>query len=111
MAVAVDQAFFAGLPELPQVEPEAADVAWLVYDLVANAQTSRYHLTHVQTVYTQFTPALLRITNPEPGPEEPFRQLLQRKLKEKQRTGSLSPTATALTDLFTDDQDLAVDEE
>lgn len=111
MAVAVDRAFFAELPELPQVEPEAADVAWLVYDLQENAQTNRYHLTHTQSVYTQFTPALLRITNPEPGPEEPFRKLLQRKLKEKQRTASLSPNAMALTELFAEDQDLEVDED
>jgi hypothetical protein len=111
MAVAVDSAFFAELPELPQVEPDAADVAWLVYDLLENVQTRRYHLTRTQTVYTQFTPALLRITNPEPGPEEPFRKLLQRKLKEKQRTASLSPNTTALTELFTEGQGLEVDEE
>jgi hypothetical protein len=74
MAVAVDGAFFAELPDLPQVEPDAADVAWLVYDLQENAQAGRYHLTRTQTVYTQFTPALLRITNPDPGPEEPFRK-------------------------------------
>jgi hypothetical protein len=111
MAVAVDRAFFRQLPDLPQVEPQEADVAWLIYDLQENAQTSRYYLTRIQTIYTQFTPVLLRITNPEPGPEEPFRKLLQRKLKEKQRTASLAPNATALTDLFTDDQDLEVDED
>ena len=111
MAVAVDQTFFATLPELPQVAADQADVAWLVYDLLENAQTSRYQLTRTQTVYTQFTPALLRLTNPEPGAEEPFRQLLQRKLKEKQRTENLSPDAPTIPELFTDDQNLELGEE
>lgn len=55
MAVAVDRAFFAELPSLPQVDPQDADVAWLVYDLVEDPQSGRYSLTRVQTVYTQFT--------------------------------------------------------
>lgn len=111
MAVAVDKAFFETLPDLPQVEANQADVAWLVYDLQENTQTRRYQLTRTQTVYTQFTPALLRLTNPEPGPEEPFRQLLQRKLREKQRTENLSPDAPTIPELFTDDQSLEVDED
>lgn len=111
MAVAVDRAFFETLPELPQVEAAQADVAWFVYDLLENALTGRYQLTRTQTVYTQFTPALLRLTNPEPGPEEPFRQLLQRKLKEKQRAGNLSLDGPSLPELFTDDQSLEVDED
>lgn len=111
MAVAVDDTFFATLPELPQVEPEQADVAWLVYDLQESLITGRYHLTHTQTVYTQFTPALLRITSPEPGPEAPFRALLQRKLKEKQQRPGLSVDAPSLDDLFIDDQDGEADEE
>jgi hypothetical protein len=76
-----------------------------------NAQTGRYHLARTQTVYTQFTPALLRITNPEPRPEEPFRKLLERKLKEKQRRKSLSPDSTLLTEIFSNDQGLEVDED
>lgn len=85
MAVAVDLAFFAQLPALPEVEPQEADVAWLVYDLIENAQSGRYELTRVRTVYTQFTAALLRITNPEPGQEVTFLQMLQRKLAERRR--------------------------
>jgi hypothetical protein len=111
MAVAVDKVFFENLPELPQVEAAQADVAWLVYDLQESRQTRRYQLTRMQTVYTQFTPALLRLTNPEPGPEEPFRRLLQRKLKEKQRMASLSPDLLTLPELFTDDQSLEIDED
>jgi len=110
MAVAVDQSFFAQLPNLPEVEPAIADVAWFVYDLVDDPQTGRYTLTRVRTVYTQFTPALLRITNPEPGPEEPFRKLLQRKLKERQLVPGRTTSAREMTELFTGD-DLVVDED
>lgn len=111
IAVAVDSAFFAEIPELPRVEPAVADVAWLVYDLKENSQTGRYHLSRAQTVYTQFTPALLRITNPEPGSEEPFRKLLERKLREKQRGAGLSQATQTLPELFNEEQGLEVDED
>lgn len=111
MAVAVDAAFFATLPELPAVSPAEADVAWLVYDLVDNPQDNRYHLTRTQTVYTQFTPALLRITTAEPGPVETFRQLLQRKLNEKQQGVAAQPDAPTLVDLFAQDQAAAEEDE
>ena len=109
MAVVIDQTFFSKLPDLPQVEQNVADVAWFVYDLLINAQTNRYCLTRVKTIYTQFTPALLRITNPEPGPEEPFRKVLQQKLKERQRSSSRSTSTLTLDSLFVDDQ--STDEE
>ncbi len=105
MAVAVDAAFFATLPTLPHVDAAEADVAWLVYDMQAHAHDNRYHLTCVQTVYTQFTPALLRITTTEPGPEDTFRQLLQRKLNERQPGYSVSSDVSPLVDLFAQAQD------
>lgn len=61
MAVAVDKAFFAELPSLPQVDQQDADVAWLVYDLIEDPQTRRYQLTRVQTIYTQFTSMIAAI--------------------------------------------------
>ena len=110
MAVAVDKAFFAELPSLPQVEPHEADVAWLVYDLIEDPQTRRYRLTRVQTVYTQFTSALLRITNPEPGPEEPFVKLLRRKLAERQQSGTPKQAAGGI-DTIADEDSMVVDED
>lgn len=111
MAVAVDQAFFNELPELPQVEPVNADVAWLVYDLRISPATERYQLTRVQTIYTQFTPALQRITNPEPGAEELFRRALQRKLQELQRPKATLDQASGVADLSVGDDSLEVDED
>ncbi len=100
MAVAVDQTFFATLPGLPSVPAEQADVAWLVYDPVLNPTSGRYQLRHAETIYTQFTPALLRITSPEPGPEDDFRVLLQRKLVEQQQRLHPSLRSSSLQDLF-----------
>lgn len=111
MAVATDLPFFSQLPELPQVEPHAADVAWFVYELVESPQTHGYRLTRVQTVYTQFTPALLKITTAHPGSVTDFRKLLQRKLNEKQGTGGVVAGTANLSGLFGDDDQLVVDEE
>ena len=111
MAVAVDAAFFATLPDLPVTTAAEADVAWLVYDLVTSAQDNRYHLTRTQTVFTQFTPALLKITSAEPGPVETFRKLLQRKLNEKQQGVAATPTAQTLIDLFSEGTGNVVEEE
>lgn len=111
MAVAVDKAFFAELPALPEVDPAAADVAWLVYDLLEDTQNNRLRLTRMRTVYTQFTPALQRITNPSPGLETPFRKLLQKKLNEKQIALSPPTTMPTVEDLFNGDGSTVVDEE
>ncbi|HXF62166.1 MAG TPA: NotI family restriction endonuclease [Caldilineaceae bacterium] len=113
MAVAVDRAFFSQLPELPQVEPAAADVAWFIYDLIESPQTNRYRLTRMQTIYTQFTPALLRITTPNPGSEEAFRRQLQQRLTEKRTISGVGFNTLTLSALFTGDQDeqLVVDED
>jgi hypothetical protein len=100
MTVAVDHRFFATLPTLPEVPQEQADVAWLVYDLHLDSELSRYKLVRSQTVYTQFTPALQRITNADPGSENDFRRLLQHKLDEKQLGDSTPPDASLLLDVF-----------
>jgi hypothetical protein len=80
MAVAVDRGFFAQLPSLQPVSANEAEVAWLVYDLVDDPTTQRYHLTLMETVYTQFTPALQTITTPQPGKLEDFLHRLQTRL-------------------------------
>lgn len=112
MAVAVDEAFFATLPDLPQVEASAADVAWLIYDVQERKSQSRRFLTHTRTIYTQFTQALERITTARPGAEEAFRRQLQRKLNEKTGIAAAMPGTTSISEIFAEgDQDTTVDED
>ncbi|MCG8349804.1 MAG: hypothetical protein MI924_18725 [Chloroflexales bacterium] len=69
-----------------------------------DSELGRYKLVRSQTVYTQFTPALQRITNADPGSENDFRRLLQRKLDEKQIGDSTAPDASSLLDVFAPDE-------
>jgi hypothetical protein len=105
MAVAVDRKFFQTLPVLPQVTQDQADVAWLVYDFHLDSVVGRYKMVQSQTIYTQFTPALQRITNADAGSESDFRYVLQRKLDEKQGGGSTPPDTSSLLDVFASDED------
>ena len=97
-AVALQKSFFDTLPKLPTVKIEDADIAWLLYDLLLNEQTNQYDLVLVETVYTEFEPALLRITTPDPGEITDFLNLLQNKLDN--RLEGNPPDAPTLTDLF-----------
>jgi hypothetical protein len=98
-AIAMHSGFYATLPNLPEVEPEKADVAWLIYDLKFNKKQNRYNLSLTKTVYTQFKPALDRITIAEPGPVDAFIGHLQERLDEKLDDGN-PPDAPTLTDLL-----------
>jgi hypothetical protein len=104
MAVAVDRGFFATLPTLSQVPKDQADVAWLIYELQANNDQGRLKLVHSQTVYTQFTSALQRITNADPGSETDFLKILQRKLDEKELGNRTAPDTSSLLDVFAEDE-------
>jgi hypothetical protein len=97
IAVAVDKSFFANLPQLPQTQPDQADIAWLIYDLVFDPSTNRYNLTRHDTVFTAFLPALETITVAEAGPVEDFVEHLQQKLDEKLENG-YPPDAPTLTE-------------
>jgi hypothetical protein len=79
-AVALDRMFFERLPELAEVEPAQADIAWLIYDLELDATENRYNLVRHKTVCTQFETALSRITTSEPGTIENFVDQLQNRL-------------------------------
>lgn len=79
-AVALHKGFFATLPELPEIEVEQADIAWLVYDLQFDAANNRYQLVLDRVVYTAFEAALLRITTAPAGSVSDFMTLLQTKL-------------------------------
>ena len=98
-AIALHSGFYEMLPNLAEVSPDVADVAWLVYDLVLDSAQKRYHLTLSKTVYTLFKPALDKIITPEPGPVETFMGYLQDKLDEMLEDGS-SPDAPTLTDIL-----------
>jgi len=54
--------------------------------------------TAVDSVYTGFESALLRVTTPEPGKMEDFIQILQNRLDE--RLEGISPDAPSLTDII-----------
>lgn len=104
IAVAVDDTFFEQLPALPQVPMNQADVAWLIYDLRYNAIVGRYKLTLARIIYTQFTPALQRITTAEAGEEAEFLRILQRRLAEKKISTTLPPNTSSLLDVFSADE-------
>jgi len=87
MAVALNSGFFDTLPQLPEVSREKADIAWFVYDIYQHSnQGTPYQLSLGQIVYTQFEPALSRITKPQVGAVSDFLAVLQKKLDQKLRT-------------------------
>lgn len=97
-AVALHRAFYDTLPELPEVAQNKADIAWLIYDLEFIQEQNRYQLVPHQTIYTQFGPALQKITTPEAGPIEEFVSELQVKLDEKLEN-NYPPDAPTLADI------------
>lgn len=82
-AVALDRQFFATLPALNLVDPEDAEIAWMIYDLVYDDMQRLYNLKLEQIYYTEFQAALNRIVIAEPGPVENFMNHLQAKLDRK----------------------------
>lgn len=82
-AIAIQRSFFETLPEIPTVTAEQADLAWLVYDLERDEQNNRLRLIQSEIIYTEFAPALEKISRPEPGEVDDFVELLQDKLDDK----------------------------
>ena len=78
MAVALNNGFYETLPKLDEVDKAEADLALFVYDLVLDPAQNRYALTLHKTLYTQFEPALLKITRSEAGEEALFLGQLQK---------------------------------
>lgn len=97
MAVALDSPFYNTLPDLTEVAKSEAEVAWLVYDLVLDANATQYNLTRTRVVYTKFSEALNAITRPKVGKIEDFMNLLQSKVDEKQE---LPPTNKTVANPF-----------
>ena len=86
---------FLLLRDLPEVDPEEAEIAWFLYEL--KPDSDRFDLALSRTVYTKFWPALNTITTPDAGDIEDFIEVLQRKLDEK-RDGN-PPDAPLITDI------------
>jgi len=95
-AVVLQKRFFETLPKMPSVNPESADIAWLLYELKEKPQENRYELVQKEVVYTEFGSALDRIIRPEPGNVKDFVTVLQEKLDEQ--LDENPPDAPTLTD-------------
>jgi len=99
-AVALHRGFYARLPGLETVEPQTADIAWLIYDLEHDAQRNQYQLKLSHTVHTLFKPALDQIITPEPGDMVDFLNVLQEKLDQKLDGEDNPPDAPTLDQLL-----------
>ncbi len=98
MAVALHRGFYEAMPELPEVPREAANMAWLVYDLVLDEEQNVYRLTLWRKIYTQFQAALAAMTTPRPGALADFIGYLQGKLDAQLDKGT-APEAPTLADI------------
>jgi len=98
MAVALDNAFFKTLPELPVVEEKEADIAWFIYSLIRDQNKNVFELQKIKTIYTNFNKALDKITMSSPGKIGDFITILQDKLDEKLNNNP--PENHTLTDIL-----------
>ncbi len=96
--VALQKSFYDTLPELPQTTKKNADIAWFLYDLEYNNVAKKFDLKLSNTIYTEFEPALMKITTPEPGDITHFIDILQTKLDE--HLGINPPDAPTLSDIL-----------
>jgi hypothetical protein len=88
--VALDKHFWETLPSLKETSKEKAEMAWMIYDFVP--QANRYKLTKESVVYTEFTTALDTITRSKAGKVTDFLEKLQAKLDEKLETPPTNET-------------------
>ena len=95
--VALQKSFFDTLPKLPTTTESKADIAWFLYDLEFNKETSKFDLVLSETVFTEFEQALLRVTTPEPSNVNDFINILQTRLDE--HLDKNTPDAPSLTDI------------
>lgn len=84
--VAIQKSFFDTLPKLPTTTKSKADIAWFLYDLKFNEKDGRNHLVLVETVYTEFKPALNKVIYTEPGDIKIFEKELAKKFKSQKKS-------------------------
>jgi hypothetical protein len=94
-AVAIQRNFYETLPQLPESSREQADIAWLLYDM--QAKNGGFEIVLNRVVYTEFFPAMNRITTAEPGNVGDFINHLQNRLDKRQ--GGSPPDTSLLTDI------------
>ena len=99
-AIVLHENFYTTLPELPVVEPENAEVAWLIYGLDLNSATNQYQLSLRETIYTRYQPSLDKITTPPVGEIDEFINLLQNKLDDKLGDDDLPDEFVSLKDIL-----------
>jgi len=80
IAVVIHKSFYAGLPKLPTVAPNEADIAWMIYDLNYQEESKTFLLSNSEIIYTKLEPAVEAITISDAGPIADFINLLQDKL-------------------------------
>ncbi len=82
-AVAIQTDFFKTLPSLREVSKEEADLAWFLFDLSLDQERLTYNLFLSKVVYTRYEACLDILVTTDPGEEQDFIALLQRKLDQK----------------------------
>jgi hypothetical protein len=97
-SVALQKSFYDTLPKLTTTTRSKADIAWFLYDLVFDEEQKQNNLVLTETVYTEFEPALLKVTTPEPGDMSDFIHILQIRLDE--HLDRNPPEAPSLTDII-----------
>jgi len=101
--VVVDENFFAQLPELEEVDKEAADIAWMVYGF--QKRGDRYSMRRKGIRYTKFESALATMTTAEVSDVSDFVEYLKDRIAKGKTMGTpmssgISPDVEPLPDSF-----------
>ncbi len=88
-AVILQDRFYNTLPDLDEVPPEKADIAWFTYHLDHDAGSNRFKLVRNRIVYTDAAATLERITHTHAGPISAFVKLIKEKMKKMARSPTL----------------------
>jgi hypothetical protein len=98
LVVALNAGLYNTLPELQEIAPESADMAWLIYDLKYDSSNDKYRLAKSKVIYTAFESTLARITVAEAGDVGRFIAYLQEKLDDKMETKNAPDVSTLIID-------------